>query len=123
MLTKDEEKFMSWWDVNHEKEKSLRRQLRLVLPIGLLLGVGIILNFVTGWYTRANMVANGQSTPLIIIIGIIIIAVFVSVFYKKHRWEMNEQRYQELKLKRDRNNSTGPMQHEEVINGQEENLK
>jgi membrane protein YdbS with pleckstrin-like domain len=121
MLTNEEEKFMSWWRQNREQEKTLGRQLRMVLPIGLILGVAIILNFITGWYTRAIMVANSGSTPLVIIIGIIIVALFTSVFYKRHRWEMNEQRYQELEVKQKRDKTAVDMQQQELINGQQGN--
>jgi hypothetical protein len=118
MLTNDEQKFITWWQQNREREKSLSRQLRMVLPIGFLIGAGIILNFVTGWYSRANMVANSQSTPMILLIAIVIIAIFCSIFYKRHRWEMNEQRYLELQAREKRNKNSAEMQHEQVINGQ-----
>ena len=119
MLTQEEEKFFQYWDENRLKEKSIFKQLSMGFPIGLLIGSGIVLNFATGWYSRANMVANSQSTPMVLIIAIIIIAIFCSVFYKRHRWEMNEQRYMELKFKKDK--STTSMQQEVDINGQTNN--
>ncbi len=108
MLTEEEEKFFQYWEDNRLKEKGLMKQLSLGFPIGLLIGSGIILNFATGWYSRANMVANSQSTPIVLIIAVVIIALFCSVFYKRHRWEMNEQRYMELQHKK--NKSTSQMQ-------------
>lgn len=104
MLTEQEEKFLIYWEKNKERDKNIFRQLSLGLPIGLLIGVGILLNFVSGWYTRATMVANSQSTPLVLIFAIIIITVFCSIFYKRHQWEMNDQRYQELKIKKELQN-------------------
>jgi hypothetical protein len=106
MLTEQEEKFLVYWEKNKERDKSIFRQLSLGLPIGLLIGLGILLNFVSGWYTRATMVANSQSTPLVLILAIIIIAIFCSIFYKRHQWEMNDQRYQELKIKKELQNSS-----------------
>ena len=100
MLTVEEEKFMKWWSENSTKEKSLFKQLSLGLPLGILIGIGILLNFVSGWYTRATMVANSQSTPLVLIAAVVLIAVFCSVFYKRHQWEMNDQRYRELVIKK-----------------------
>lgn len=105
MLTEKEEKFIVYWEKNKERDKGFFRQLSLGLPIGLLIGIGILLNFVSGWYTRATMVANSQSTPLVLILAVIIIAVFCSIFYKRHQWEMNDQRYQELKIKKELKNS------------------
>ncbi len=110
MLTEQEEKFLIYWDKNREREKSFFRQISLGLPMGLLIGIGILLNFVSGWYTRANMVANSQSTPLVLIFAIVIIAFFCSIFYKRHQWEMNDQRYQELTIKKERQNSLTEVQ-------------
>lgn len=106
MLTEQEEKFLVYWEKNKDKEKSVFKQISLGLPIGLLIGIGIILNFVSGWYTRATMVANSQSTPLVLIFAVILIAFFCSIFYKRHQWEMNDQRYQELKIKKESQNSS-----------------
>jgi len=100
MLTQEEEKFLIYWEKNRIRQKSMKSQLSMGIPIGLLIGVGIVLNLVSGWYTRATMVANSQSTPLVLIIAIILIAVFCSIFYKRHQWEMNEQRYLELMYKK-----------------------
>ena len=108
MLTAEEEKFLTWWKENRENEKKPLKQLSLGLPIGILIGIGILLNFISGWYTRATMVANSQSTPLVLIIAIVLIAVFCSVFYKKHQWEMNDQRYQELVYKKEKQQSPPP---------------
>ena len=110
MLTEEEEKFLIYWEENKVKEKSLFKQLSLGLPIGLLIGVGILLNFISGWYTRATMVANSQSTPLVLILAIVIIAIFCSIFYKQHQWEMNDQRFQELMKKKELQNSSQQVQ-------------
>lgn len=101
MLTEQEEKFLIYWEKNKEREKTLFRQLSPGLPIGLLIGIGILLNFISGWYTRATMVATSQSTPVVLIFAVIIITVFCSVFFKRHQWEMNDQKYQELKIKKE----------------------
>lgn len=118
MLTEQEEKFLIYWEKNKEKEKSVFKQISLVLPIGLVIGTGILLNFMSGWYTRATMVANGQSTPLVLIFAIVIIAFFCSVFFKRHQWEMNDQRYQELKIKKELQDSEQQVQQNSVIDSQ-----
>lgn len=104
MLSKEEENFLSYWEKNKDKKKSLRSQFSMGFSLGLLMGLGILINYISGWYTRATMVANGSSSPLVIIIAIILIATFCSVFYKRHQWEMNEQRYLELKAKQNEEN-------------------
>jgi uncharacterized membrane protein len=111
MLNEEDRKFLAYWEGNRVKEKSLRRQLSLGIPIGILIGIGVILNFASGWYTRANMVANSQSTPIVLVIAVVIIALFCSVFYKRHRWDMNEQRYRELVHKQKK--YAEEMQHEQ----------
>jgi len=110
MLTSEEEKFLLYWEANRTKEQSLFRQLLPGLSFGLIIGVAILLNFVSGWYKRANMVANSQSTPIVLVIGLFIIAIFCSIFYKRHKWEMNEQHFLELKLKKENQNSLADKQ-------------
>jgi hypothetical protein len=106
MLSPEEERFMHYWDANREKQKKFARQLFFGLPFGLLLGIGIVVLFESGWYERANMVAYTQSTPWVLIAAIIITAVFTGVFYKRYKWEANEQRFKELQVKK-RNSEPG----------------
>jgi membrane protein YdbS with pleckstrin-like domain len=118
MLTDQEEKFLVFWEKNKEKERSFFKQISFGLPLGLFIGIGILLNYMSGWYTRATMVANGQSTPVILIIAIIIIVFFCSIFYTRHRWEMNDQKYQELKIKKGIQESSPQVQQNPSIDSQ-----
>ncbi|HWB25338.1 MAG TPA: hypothetical protein VG738_07650 [Chitinophagaceae bacterium] len=108
MLAPEEKKFIEYWAVKREREKSLTRQIFFGLPFGLFLGICILVVFESGWYERATMVAYTQSSPYVLVAAIIIIAVFVGIFYKRYKWEMNEQRYRELlaKQKNDTLNAT-----------------
>ena len=99
MLSEKEKAFIKYWEENRLKEKSMLRQLFPGLPIGLSLGAAILLLLDSGWYERANMVAQSQSSPVILFICIAGIVVFTSFFYKRFRWEMNEQAFKELKIK------------------------
>jgi len=99
MLTADEKKFVEYWKKNREHEKKTFRQLIIGLPIGLLFGLGILAIFSTGWYERAHMTAYSSSSPYIFLIAIFIIIAFIAIFTKKHKWDMNEQRYIELEQK------------------------
>jgi hypothetical protein len=99
IMTEKEEAFLKYWEENRLKEKSLLKQFFPGLPIGLALGAAILLLLESGWYVRADMVAFSQSSPVVIFIAIAAIVAFTGFFYKKFRWEMNEQTYKELKIK------------------------
>ena len=99
MLTERERKFIEYWKQHRDREKKTLRQLLVGLPIGLLFAVPIIINFSSGWYKRANMWARGHaddSTGTVLIVAALVILVFIAIFSKRHRWEMNEQTYREL---------------------------
>lgn len=101
MLTESERRFLQYWEANRLREKKLNKQLLLGLPIGLLFAVPVLILLFSGkfWYERANMEANSHSSPVVLMIAIICIALFVAVFYKRHQWEMKEQQYLELKAR------------------------
>ncbi len=109
MLTQEEEKFVAWWQVNRDKQKKNFRMLLIGMPVGVLMGIGIILSLVTGWHKKATVVANSAPTfnPVVLLIGVGAIIVFVSIFYKQHAQEMNEQRYQELLHKKKKQSTDG----------------
>lgn len=101
MLTESERRFLQYWEANRLREKKVNKQLLLGLPIGLLFAIPVLIMLFSGkfWYQRANMEANSQSSPLILMIAVICIAVFMAVFYKRHQWDMKEQQYLELKAR------------------------
>lgn len=101
MLTENEERFIEYWSNNRDREKKLHRQLVFGLPLGMLISGGIIISVVTDrWYERADMVANTQLNPNVLIVAVLLIAVFTGLFYKKFRWDQNEQLYKELLAKK-----------------------
>jgi Tfp pilus assembly protein PilN len=101
MLSEKDHEFLVYWEENRIKEKSIIRQFFPGLPIGLSLAAAILLLLDSGWYERADMVAQSESSPMVIFIAIAGIVAFTGVFYKKFRWEMNEQAYEELLLKKE----------------------
>jgi hypothetical protein len=112
MLTQDEKRFVEYWKNNREKEKKTFRQLIVGLPIGLTFAVAIIAFFISGWYERAAMVAYSQSSPIMFLVAIAAIIAFIAIFSKKHKWDMNEQQYQELLKKEERMSNSAAKDHQ-----------
>lgn len=104
MLDQREKLFVEYWELNREKERNLLYQVLTGLPIGLLFALPIIFILFTGryWFKRADMVANAELSPVLLVSAVFIIALFVAVLYKRHQWEMKEQQYKELKAKENR---------------------
>jgi hypothetical protein len=96
MLTQEEERFVEYWKRNRLQEKKTMRQLLIGLPVGLTFALGIVAAFTSGWYQRAEMAAYSNSSPFVFLAAIAGIIAFIAIFSKKHKWDMNEQRYLEL---------------------------
>lgn len=110
MLNEEENRFIEYWSANRIKQQKFYKQLAIGLPAGVLFAAAIFINFASGWYKRAGMVFNAdpsiKSLIFVLLIAVILIVVFVSVFSVKVKWERNEQLYRELlaKKKPDENN-------------------
>jgi membrane protein YdbS with pleckstrin-like domain len=103
MLTPDEEKFIEYWETNRVSRKKVLKQLYVGLPFASLLVIAIIVNFLSGWYKRADMeIRSNSSLILVVVIAGIAIVVFTTVFSVRHKWEMNEQLYRELLAKKEK---------------------
>lgn len=99
MVTEEEKRFVAWWRENRDKEKKVFRQWLIGLPIGLLFAVPILVNFVSGWYKRANMWARAHTddnTGMVLLVAMLAIITFIAIFYKRHRWDMYEQQYLDI---------------------------
>ena len=100
MLTKEEKDFLAYWEANRLHKKKFLRQFSIGLPIGVFLAVAVFVNLLSGWYKKADMIIRSNSSLMAtILIAIVVIAVFFTIFSSRHKWEQNEQRYQELKVK------------------------
>src|ERR1700722_18910991 len=103
MLSKEEDKFIVYWEKNRLRRKKTMRQFLLGIPAGLLIVVPIVINVGSCWYRRANMEANSdEASPMVIFIALLLIVGFTAIFWQKHQWDQFEQRYQELLKRRDR---------------------
>ena len=104
MLSEEEKKFINYWEQNRLSKKKVMRQWLVGLPLGLLFGVPIFINFFSGWYKRAEMIVNSRMSnntpdPIVLMVAVLLITSFIAIYSKRHQWEMNEQRYKELKVK------------------------
>ena len=100
MLSQQEKDFLRYWEENRLNKKRFLRQFSIGLPLGVLIVVAIFINLLSGWYKQAEMVLRSNaSLMLVIIIGLVCTVVFITIFSSRHQWEQNEQRYQELKRK------------------------
>lgn len=97
MISKEEEKFYQAW----EKERILphfrRKPFLRGLSFGFIMGFLILVISKTGWYERADMVANMRGNEIWIMIAILIFSFGFALIYQQFTFEMNEQRFNELK--------------------------
>lgn len=105
MLDERERLFVEYWERSRQKEKRIVYQILTGLPIGLLFALPIIFLLFSSryWYKRADMVANSEMSPMVLIFAVLLIAGFVAILYKRHQWDRKEQQYRELKLKEKQN--------------------
>ncbi|MEO8721755.1 MAG: hypothetical protein ABI297_00665 [Ginsengibacter sp.] len=101
MLTEEEKTFINFWEKNREKEKSIWRKFLYGSPWGLIFALPILLAVIFhDWYK--NMVYISPSLITLIILGVIAIAVFYTLFSMQFKWDRNEQVYKELKFKQEK---------------------
>ena len=109
MLSEKDKKFITHWEKERERQKTIPAKLMAGLPMAILFCVPVLL-FITAvylflpeWYTRvSNSLAGSMVT---IVIALIICMLFFSYFRMQYKWEMNEQLFRELKHKENKTNS------------------
>lgn len=108
MLSEKEKDFIIYWEKEKERRKTFSAKLTEGLPMAALFCVPILL-FITAvyfffpeWYTKISSRLPGSITT--IVIAVIICMLFFSYFRMQYKWETNEQLYQELKQKTDKEN-------------------
>jgi hypothetical protein len=109
MLTEEEKHFIEYWEANRLKRKRFFKQLSIGLPAGVLLVIAIFVSFFSGWHKQADIElrSQAQSQPdystiiLVLVVAALCIVVFTAVFSARHKWDMNEQRYRELLIKKE----------------------
>ncbi|MCU7550359.1 hypothetical protein OCK74_14655 [Chitinophagaceae bacterium LB-8] len=106
MLSKEEKDFLIYWEANRLNNKRFLRQFSIGLPIGVFLVAAVFVNILSGWYKKADMIIRSNSSILVtILVALVGIAIFLTIFSSRYKWEQNEQRYLELKEKEKREES------------------
>ncbi|MFY7901190.1 MAG: hypothetical protein ACOVNY_13460 [Chitinophagaceae bacterium] len=100
MLSKQEEEFLLYWELNRLNEKKSFKQYVKGLSVGLGISLAIIIIIASGWYQRANMVVNSKLSAFVFLIALLGIVIFMGWLYKNYKWEMGEQQYLELLAKK-----------------------
>ena len=97
MLTDEEIRFVKYWEKQRIRKKSTIWQLAIGLPLAVTIVGAIFINFISGWYKRAdNILQSNSSLILVLLAAALLIVAFVVIFSIHHKWDMNEQRYKEL---------------------------
>ena len=96
MLNSEDEIFLVYWSKNREQQRTAIRPFLVGLSAGFMIGISLLLLLSSGWYERANMQANSRLSSVVFLLAILLISFFMAYFYRKFRWEMQEQRFLEL---------------------------
>ena len=102
MLTPEEEKFVSYWQEQRQHKKDFLKKFSIALPVLSLLAVVFFINFLSGWYGKADQeLRQHSSLVIVILVAVVALIVCVVIFSARHKWEQNEADYQSLLKKRD----------------------
>lgn len=102
MLTKQEEDYIAYWAKQRDTYRQSFVQFVKGMSVGLGICAAIIVAVITGWFERANMVANSKMSTIVFALALLIITVFMAWLYRNFQWESKEQQYLELLAKRER---------------------
>lgn len=107
-MTKNEEDFIRYWEVERTKKKKFLRKTSIGLPLAVIIVVALVINFLSGWYDKADMVIRQNASVIIVVlIAAIAIVVFITLFASRHKWDQNELHYAELMAKKQREDAAG----------------
>jgi hypothetical protein len=111
MISEKEIAFLRYWEKNRDIENSFISKLTRGFPMALLFGLPIILLvvvvrlFLPDYYMKISGTSPGMFITAVI--AMLLVVTFYAYFRMQFKWEMNEQLYQELKLKENKlNNQT-----------------
>ena len=114
MITEKEKQFLRYWEANKANEDKFLNKILGGLPMAIIFGLPVILSvvvvriFFPDWYMKISQTTPGMFISAII--AVVCIVLFYSFFRMQYKWEMNEQLYQELKYKENRENENSKKQ-------------
>jgi amino acid transporter len=101
-MTPEEQKFFNYWKEQRLHKKKFLRKLSIGLPVAVLAALFFVINLFSGWYKKATMQLNSDpSVIIVILVALIGIVIFITIFSAHHRWDRNETLFQELLKKED----------------------
>ena len=96
MMSKEDEDFLRWWELNRDRERKWERSIRKGLGMGLMLSLPIVMAVLfRGWYKRMPFISGSQL--FFILLGCLMISVFYAVMKGRMQWEANETKYRQIK--------------------------
>lgn len=108
MLSEKETSFIQYWEKVRDHENTFSRKLIAGLPMAtlfcmpVLLFVMLVYIFLPDWFAKVSN--TNSSTYVVVFLALLIATVFIAYFRMHFRWEMNEQKYLELKAKQKKSN-------------------
>lgn len=106
MLTPEEEKFVAYWQEQRQHKKEFLKKFSIVLPVLSFLAILFFVNFLSGWYGKADKeLRRHSSLVVVILVAVVAIVVFMVIFSARHKWEQNEADFEAL-LKKQKTNTT-----------------
>lgn len=100
-MSPDDEGFIRYWEQQRTRKKQFLRNFSIGLPLGALIALAFFINIMSGWYKKADMELRSNSSLIIVIlIAVVSIVVFITLFSARHKWDQNELHYQELLKKK-----------------------
>jgi hypothetical protein len=100
MLTDDDKLFMKYWEENRLRKKKIWKQLSVGMPLGALVGGGMLVNIYSGWNVSSTALQFNGPMMIIVMAAVLLTVIFIVIFSAKHRWDLNEQHYKELVAKK-----------------------
>lgn len=103
MLSEKDKAFMRYWEKSRDAESTWSSKIMRGLPMAFMFSFPIILSivavrlFLPEWYTKVSKTSSGMF--MTITLAVCILAIFFAFFRMHYKWEMNEQLYQEYRVK------------------------
>jgi hypothetical protein len=108
-MTEEEKRFVAFWQEQRLRKKQYLRRFSIGFPLGVLVAAAILVNFLSGWYKRADAALHADSSVIVVVVvALSAIVAFITVFSAHHQWDRNEAEYQRLsgEIENEKSNTT-----------------